>query len=184
MIFTRTKDQEVLFTSDWWSRTLKDEPKLIAWLQKLQQTEIGGYDDYMEFIRRFEPEERTHRIFTNIALDEQKHSGIIIGVLHERGRSISKIQMPSTYWSSMNEHITDLQTAAAVNYFGEALAAFRFEVILDHPETPADLKEMLSIILPDEQFHRETLMRLAGNDKLEEFALHHHAAVAALKGIK
>lgn len=183
MIHQNPIDQEVAFTSAWWSRTLKDEPKLIAWLQKLEQTEIGGYDDYMAFIAAFDPDERTHKIFTNIAEDEKKHAGIITDVLSARGFELNPVRVPSTYWMTMNSHIVDLQTAAAVNYFGEALAAFRFEVLIEHHDTPQDIKEMLSIILPDEQFHRETLKRLSG-DKLDEFVDHHHRAVSVLKGSK
>lgn len=184
MIHLVNKDADVAFTTSWWGRTLKDEPKLILWLQKLQQTEIGGYDDYMGFIRQFQPEDRTHKIFTNIANDELKHSGLIVDLLESRGYCNSLDDLSSSYWGTMNTNIVDLQSAAAVNYFGEALAAFRFEVIAEHKDTPADIRELLGIVLPDEQFHRETLKRLAGNDLLESMAEKHHAAVAALRGHK
>lgn len=183
MIHTFSKDQEVAFTSAWWARTVRDEPKLIKFLQKLQQTEIGGFDDYQEYVGRFEMDDRTKKIYQNIADDELKHSGLIIDLLESRGFKSSLDPMPSSYWTEMNSKIVDLETASAVNYFGEALAAFRFEVMIDHVDTPADIKEMLSIILPDEQFHRQTLKRLAG-DKLEEFAEYHARAMAALKNSK
>lgn len=184
MIHLINKDADVAFTTAWWERTIKDEAKLILWLQKLQQTEIGGYDDYMVFIRQFEPEERTRKIFSNIADDELKHSGLIVDLLEARGYRNSLDDLSSTYWATMNENIIDLKTAAAVNYFGEALAAFRFEVIAEHKETPGDIKELLSKVLPDEQFHRETLKRIAGNDLLESMAEKHHRAVAELRGKK
>ena len=130
MIHTKTLDEEVAFTSEWWSRTVKDEPKLIRWLQKLQQTEIGGFDDWNAYADTFKPDDRTLTILSNIADDELKHSGLIIDVLNNRGYHNSLEQMPSIYWAEMNAHITDLQTAAAVNYFGEALAAFRFEILV------------------------------------------------------
>lgn len=175
-------DAEVKFTSDWWTRVNKDEAKLIAWLKKLYGTEIGGHDDYFSFLSKYQVDERTEKIFTNIALDELKHGGLIEGVLKERGFQLDPNAPPSTYWTEMDAHIMDLQTAAAVNYFGEALAAFRFEVIIDHPDTPADVKEILHIILPDEQFHRTTLRKIAGEDTLEKFQEIHDAAVRRLKG--
>lgn len=46
------------------------------------------------------------------------------------------------------------------------------------------IKELLSKVLPDEQFHRETLKRIAGNDLLELMAEKHHRAVAELRGNK
>ena len=181
MIHTRNLDEEVAFTSDWWSRTVKDEAKLIKWLQKLQQTEIGGFDDWNAYADTFKPDERTLKIISNIADDELKHSCLIVNLLNERGFHNSLDKMPSQYWDTMNTHIVDLETAAAVNYFGEALAAFRFEILVEHKETPGDIRDLLRIVLPDEQFHRQTLKRIAG-DRLDEFVDHHHRAVAMIRG--
>lgn len=178
---TTQLDQEVAFTQGWWHGLVRDEARLVQWLRKLHGTEIGGYYDYQNFLARFTPDERTTKIFTNIALDEQKHAGLIVNALLERGFVLGTAAEPSTYWSEMNGNITDLKTAAGVNYFGEALAAFRFEVILEHKDTPADIKEMLGIILPDEQFHRETLKRIAGDDILGALKEKHDMAVANLK---
>jgi hypothetical protein len=176
------KDAEVQFTSDWWTRVTKDEAKLIAWLKKLYGTEIGGHDDYFSFLSKFSVDDRTTKIFTNIALDELKHGGLIENLLDARGHKLDPNPPQSEYWKEMDSNIVDLYSAAAVNYFGEALAAFRFEVIIDHKDTPADVKEILHIILPDEQFHRTTLKRVAGDETLERFQAIHDAAVARLKG--
>lgn len=177
-----TLDQEVAFTTAWWQRTTADESKLIQWLKKLHTTEISGYTDYQEFIKRFDVDDRTFRIFTNIGQDELKHGGLIEGVLSDRGFGLDPAAPKSSYWEEMNTNIIDLPTAAAVNYFGEALAAFRFEVIIDLPNTPADVREILRVILPDEQFHRQTLRHLAGDDLLEELREKHDLAVKRLKG--
>lgn len=181
MITNFNKDAEVQFTSDWWVRVNNDETKLIAWLRKLYGTEIGGAADYHRFLRNYVVEERIARIFNNIADDELKHGGLIRAVLANRGYKLDPNPPVSEYWKEMDANIVDLQTAAAVNYFGEALAAFRFEVIIDHPATPSDVKEILHIILPDEQFHRTTLKHIAGSDTLERFQSIHDAAVARLK---
>ncbi len=181
-----TLDEEVTFTSNWWSKLVKDEAKTAAWLKKLYGTELGGYEDYQSFLARFKAEtsERTIKILSNIADDELKHSKVIIDVLAGRGHQLDPNPPQSTYWQTMDSHIIDLTTACAANYYGEALAAFRFEVIAEHPDTPTDIKEMLRIVLPDEQFHRETLKRLAGADILEQFREIHLNAVIQLKGNK
>ena len=176
------KDKEVQFTRDWWNRTTKDEVKMVAWLQKLYGTEIGGFTDYQEFLKRFTLDERTTRIFTNIGDDELKHGNLIKDLLTARGYAIDMNLPASSYWAEMNERIVDLPTAAAVNYFGEALAAFRFEIILDMENTPSDVREILQVILPDEQFHRQTLRKIAGEDLIEQFQEYHNAAVQRLKG--
>lgn len=176
-----TKDKAVQFTNEWWKVLLKDEPRLILWLQKLCMTELSGYTDYFSIERKFKPEDRTKKILTNIAEDELKHSSLIIKVLQGRGSNIDPNPPLSQYWKEMNSHIIDLPSACAVNYYGEALAAFRFEILQEHPDTPSDIKEMLRIILPDEQFHRETLKKLAGPEILDRFVSLHNGALDKLK---
>lgn len=177
-----TTKQEIEFTQEWWKRTTVDESKLIAWVKKLYLTEIGGYDDYQGFLSQFETTERTARILTNIAEDELKHSRILIDLLAGRNESIDPNAPKSTYWQTLDSHITDLDSACAANYYGEALAAFRFEIIAEMDCTPEDVKQALRIILPDEQFHRETLYRLASDETLDKFATIHKQAMEALKG--
>lgn len=183
-MMVRTLDEEVVFTQEWWKRTTADEGKLLAWTKKLHGTEIGGYDDYQGFLATYEADSRTQLILSNIADDERKHAGILVDLLAGRGHRIDPDAPPSTYWQTMDSHITDLTSACAANYYGEALAAFRFEVIIDMNCTPGDMKEALRIILPDEQFHRTTLKRLAGDETLARFKQIHDDAVAALKGTK
>ena len=180
----RTLDEEVSFTQEWWKRVNRDDTLLVAWLKKLYLTEIGGHDDYRSFLISYDTDSRTRLILENIADDEKKHSLILTDVLSARGHEIDPNAPASTYWQTMDSHIADITTACAANYYGEALAAFRFEVISDMQCTPADVKEALRIILPDEQFHRQTLKRLAGDEALGKFKQIHDDAVAALKGEK
>lgn len=179
-------DQEVAFTQNWWRRCTSDESKLVAWLQKLQITEVMGYYDWEKFDQRFNRDDRTSRIIQNIGMDEMKHSNLLLDLFQDRGIQPAKHSRETTslYWEAMYKEITDLETCCAVNYYGEALAAFRFEVIQAMPETPSDIKYFLDKALPDEQFHRETLMRLAGDEALEKVKATHLVAKIALLGLK
>ncbi len=179
-----TIDQDVAFTQEWWKRTCADKDKMVAWVQKLYLTEIGGHDDYQNFLRMFEATQRTTLILQNIAQDEKKHAGILENLLDARGFKLNPDAPPSEYWKTLDSHITNLDTACAANYYGEALAAFRFEVIVDMDCTPEDVQQALRIILPDEQFHRTTLRRLASDETLARFKQIHDDAVMALRGQK
>jgi ferritin len=180
-------NQDITFTQEWWKTLLKDEARLATWLQKLQLTEAGGYYDWVDTLMpRFRDElsARAEAILTNIANDELKHAGLLIDLMTDRGIKGLTTQAPgmkSQYWEDMYQEIDSLSTACAVNYYGEALAAFRFEVIADMKETPGDIKEFLRLALPDEQFHRETLKRLAGDAALEQIKSTHEAAVKRLR---
>lgn len=173
------------FTREWWKRVCADPDKMRAWLVKLQQTEIDGFYDWKYYQTQFAAEmSKTPNAFaitTNIGADEYKHSEILTKLMGERNIAVVKgYGNQSSYWNEVNAHITELADCCAVNYYGEALAAFRFEIIADMPETPSDLKEALRIILPDEQFHRETLKRLAGEEALAKIKPVHEAAMARL----
>lgn len=181
--------EQIQFTTDWWTRTVKDDQKLLLWLTKLESTEFGGFLDYEHFIydrfyNQLSPKEL--KTYFNIGQDELKHSGILLELIENFWActvTVSKMSQPkpSKYWEYMNRQITDVKTCSAVNYYGEALAAARFEIIMDHIDTPSDIKEALSIILPDEQFHREALFRLAGDEALGKIKVHHDLASEALR---
>jgi rubrerythrin len=177
--------KDIDFTKDWWTKCCNDPERMVRWLQKLQNTEIGGYNDYVVARQTYIIDERTQHIFQNIGEDEQKHSGILVELMIERGIKLKAAsECPSVYWDYVNSHITDLETYCAVNYYGEALAAFRFEIIQDLSCTPSDIRQALDIILPDEQFHRQTLKRLAGDQALEDIKVVHDLAFEMVLGRK
>jgi tRNA isopentenyl-2-thiomethyl-A-37 hydroxylase MiaE len=163
-------------TKEWWTRVLSSDLALTAWLQKLQLTEISGHDDHLVFMKNNVMAPRETTILTNIALDELKHSNLLIELMRERGIPLKKLGDEGTisyYWTRMNQEVKNVQDYCAVNYFGESLAADRFAIIHAMPETPSDIKEFISKALPDEIFHRETLQRLAGTEALERLQTVH-----------
>lgn len=171
-------------TQFWWKELLKDTDKFNQWLQKLYRTELSGYTDHMRYLSTSGAiEERTAKILTNIALDELKHSHIIKDLLSDRGCDLGNPE-ESQYWKIVNAGVTNLNEYCAVNHFGEQIAAFRFEVIEAMEETPSDIKESLRIILPDEQFHKITLEKIAGKESLDKMIVHHNLAVQTLRNSK
>lgn len=176
---------EIEFTKTWWSAVCKDPARFAKWLQKLQITEIGGYTDHVDFLKSgIGYDERSKTILMNIADDEMKHSLILRGLMGCRGIEVIEPTMEtcSSYWTYMNQQYDDLRTYAAINHFGEALAADRFEIILEHPDTDIDVRFALRSILPDEIFHRETLQRMAGEAALAKMKTHHDLAFGKLIG--
>lgn len=170
------------FTKNWWRNVLKDQTKLRKWLQKLQRTELEGYYDHHGFMAYTPVDERTRLILTNIAEDESKHSNMIVGLLSSRGWYTEPSGEASSYWDEILSHVGTVQEYCAANYYGEALAAFRFQCILDVEETPDDIRKLIEKVLPDEVFHRETLQRLAGQEALDKFEKICETAYANLTG--
>ena len=173
----------IKFTQDWWVRTVNDPERLTLWLQKLQRTELSGYQDHIDFMEKFTITDRDRRILTNIAEDELTHSNLLIDLFWGRNIPVVAVGATSTYWDEILAKVNTVEDYCAANYFGEALASYRFEIILGMKETPGDIKEVISRVLPDEIFHRETLMRLAGDEVIERMRVHHDEAYSRLTGL-
>lgn len=173
------------FTKNWWLSCIADDAKMAKWLQKLQRTELGGYDDHINYMannRQYTLREEA--ILTNIAHDELKHSGLLIILMNERKIQVEPVGVDSTYWEDIMKGVSSFKEYCGANYYGEALAAFRFEVIESMSETPSDIKEVIRKVLPDEIFHRETLQRLAGEETLTKMKIIHDTAYNKLIGLK
>ena len=149
-------------------------------VQKLQRTEISGYTDHIDFMQNFKVTDRERLILTNIAEDEQKHSNLLIAMFDDRGIPVVSKGEESSYWAAVLAGIDSVPSYCAANYFGEALAAYRFEIIHEMPETPSDIKEVIGKVLPDEIFHRETLSRMAGEEVMASMKAIHDAAYERL----
>lgn len=171
-------------TKAWWRGLLKDRTRFEAWLQKLHRTEFEGYTGHLQFLAQpssADVTERTAQILLNIAMDELKHARLIEGFMANQGLAVIPDPPQSQYWKTMNSQVNGFNDYLAVNYLGEDLAATRFEIILGMPETPKEFGQALTLILPDEQFHRETLKRLAGEEAIKRMSATHVQAVTALK---
>jgi hypothetical protein len=189
---------DIEFTEAWWQSVCANPEKMARWLRKLQITEIEGGIDYDKLLAgeyehqlldpvAFSMDERVQKVFANIGADEHKHSGILLDLMSAwKIEPATPIQdgIVSSYWSTMNQEIVDLDTYCAVNYLGEGLAAFRFEIIHQMDCTPVEIRNALDIILPDEQFHRQTLKRLASDEALDRIYTVHQRAFNIVRGIK
>jgi hypothetical protein len=171
---------DIEFTKTWWRGVVADPAKTLKWLIKLEFTEWqGGAEHYDFLVKHPELSEREERILRNIADDESKHSLKLLGIIKDRGGNPA-IDSNSTYWDTILTPNLSFQDYCAANFYGEQLAAWRFEVIRSIPETPKDIKDFIDFALPDEIFHRETLQRLAGEESLAKFKSIHDNALSAL----
>ena len=176
----RMTAEQVDFTNAWWASLVKDQERLIAWIHKLYNSELYGCDEYSAFITRYNPEEVTRFTLRAMAQDEMRHAGYLDQVLGYWGQPQATITPRSQYWNEMQQHAIDFRTACAVKYFGEALAAERFNLLVKHPDTPDDLFHAFRWIAPDEERHCQIMFVLAGHEAIVEMEKHHKVAVANL----
>ncbi len=172
-------------TTAWWSRLVPDEAALTKWLQKLEVTERDGQARNIAANEQWNPagpEYRSvaERILLQTGDDEARHADMIVDVLRARGLGPSGNPPSSIYWARMETHITSLESCCAVFALGERLAAERFQIIVDHPDTPDDIRALVSLILPDENYHTKAYQRLAGQVEIDKMMEHHTVVMAEL----
>ncbi|UTC28904.1 hypothetical protein MARCHEWKA_03920 [Brevundimonas phage vB_BpoS-Marchewka] len=176
--------EDYAFTRQWWDKLLADDARMIRWLQKLWATEHAGYDDNYQAAKRWSGGNiGVMNIFMKTGDDELRHAALLETVLKGRGVwPITETPPESTYWEDMDKGVVSLETCAAVFYMGEHLAAERFQVLLDHEGTPADIKGFLVSALPDERHHARVFRKLTTPAALADMQARHDAAVARIKG--
>lgn len=171
---------DIEFTKTWWRGVVADPAKTLKWLVKLEYTEWQGGAEHVDYLKQHpELAERNVRILNNIAQDEYKHSRALYEIITSRGGAPA-VESNSTYWDALLSPNMPFEEYCAANFYGEQLAAWRFEVIRGMPETSKDIKDFIDLALPDEIFHRETLQRLAGEEALLKFKSIHDKALAKL----
>jgi hypothetical protein len=176
----RMSAEQIAHTNTWWGSLVQNQARLVAWVQKLYNSEIHGYQEYMEFITRYRPDVNTSIMLQRMASDELHHSAILDQCLSYLNAQILTAVDQSEYWREMQKNAISFETACAVKFYGESLAAQRFELLRDHPDTPNHLFHAFRWITPDEESHRQVMFVLAGPQAIVEMEEHHIKAVANL----
>lgn len=178
--------EDTAFTIAWWDRLLGDDARMQRWLQKLWATEYSGWkDNYDAAVRWGGDNLAVMNVFLKTGDEEMKHAELLEGVLRGRGwwhAPEGPPQAESAYWNAMEAAIDSLETCAAVFHYGEHLAAERFQVLYDHPDTPDDIRAFLAIALPEERHHARVFFKMTDLPARTKVFAAHEAAVAALKG--
>jgi rubrerythrin len=172
-------------TAQWWPKVLEDVPKLHAWLLRLRDTEARAEERFSNFADEYCASDSKHaRVFRTIAAQEAEHARMITEVLEARGVVVDPNQeFSQRYWANVASCIISKETAAGVGFFAEDLSLQRMYVIIEHPATPADLRNMFVEIHYDEAFHTNALKAIAGEVGLKEVMDCHAEGLTAL-GLK
>lgn len=159
---------DVKKTQEWWRSVLANPLKLAMFLLKLERTEYSGYTEHMEFVEASQSlSDRQIAILHNIAIDEATHSRFLVEVIEDRKILLPAVDIPnSLYWDIVLKDCVGYNDYCAANFYGEALACDRFNIMFDMPETPSDIREFIDLALPDETFHKITLKKEAGEESL------------------
>lgn len=163
------------FTYNWWTKLLADG-KLNEWLKKLYWAEIRGAKRFTDIYFKY----GSFDVIEEIIEDEYNHSDFVKTLLNLNNVEIGDEPTVERYWDSVYLGVDDFKTACAAAAYGEMLARNRFKIILEHPDTPSDVRFLVALILPDEEEHAEILGQFAGKDAMNKIKPFHKNGMNAL----
>ena len=163
------------FTYNWWTKLLANE-KLNEWLKKLYWAEIGGAQRFIDISHKYNMD----YVLNEIIEDEYNHSELVKTLLSLKNIKIGDKSTIERYWDSVYLGVDDFKTACAAAAYGEMLARNRFKIILEHPDTPNDVRFLVALILPDEEEHAKILGQFAGKDAMNKIKPFHKNGMDAL----
>jgi hypothetical protein len=169
------------FTKHWWETKLTDGT-MDAWLVRLRATEWDAANRFQLALDTWPAEMHEREVFKGIMEDERRHSLMVERVLLERGIPFPQLATSGRerYWEQVWPRVTGFRFACAALAFGETLAITRFRVIIDHPNTPDYVRELIERVVPDERRHINSLTRIAGIRIMNEMREHHENGMQAL----
>ena len=160
----------------WWKQTKENPERFMHWLKKQYHGEITAHARIVEFVDRYIPQDnRWRKVILKIASQELTHAQWVAQLLSVRGITPEVLDKEERYWNKTLPSIQSLHDGAAVAAHAEGMRLERIRVIVQDPETPKDVRDVFTRILPEEEFHERAFRKLAGAPALSQ-ALENHLA--------
>lgn len=163
----------------WWETTLLNPETIVKWLLQQYQGEANASDRIQNFIFDKAPNNKQVTLLL-ISTQETRHSTWIRELLLSRDIDLSNLPpVTNRYWSAFSLP-ENYQQACAIASHAEGMRLERIKVIVNHPETPEDIRAVFKLILPEEEFHYSFFTHEAGECCLAQTALEHAKGLEAL----
>lgn len=169
-------------SKEWWDRVKHDPFVLLRWLRDQYHGEAIAAIRMRRFVDQFGDaakfQERT--TVEEIARQEQQHANWIGQLLIDRGVEPSLLAKSERYWDQTLKGIDSWDTGCAVAAHAEGMRLDRIRVIAADPTGPADVREVFSRILPQEEFHERAFRAFATDGALFTTLGNHQDGAEAL----
>lgn len=170
---------------DWWAEVLFKPGKLEDWLKRQYQGETAPVQRLMDLqemaINMVNLKKHEWIDLINIIIDdEHKHSKQVASLMLSRGLEPQLIPGYRARYFESFPKTTDIYELAAMGAYAEFISLTRFRAIIQHPETPLDIRHEFTSILFEEEFHYAALRRLAGPEAMDKAAIAHRRGLDAV----
>jgi len=169
-------------SKEWWERVKHDPFLLVRWLRDQYHGEAVAAIRMAKFVERFGDQAKfaERKTVEEIARQEQRHADWIGQLLLDRGVAPALLEKTERYWDEALKGIDSWDTGCAVAAHAEGMRLERIRVIASDPEGPADVREVFSRILPQEEFHERAFGTFASDAALFTTLGNHQAGAIAL----
>lgn len=171
---------------EWWSEVLATPGKLEDWLKRQYHSEASAVPRIAKLQDRVERSDIANKeewrwLLTIISQDEAKHATQVAKLMESRGL-VAKIlpEHRSKYMKKFQELPDTIEVMTAVAAYAELTSLTRFGAILQHPDTPQDIRQEFTSILFEEEFHHAAFRRLAGSAAYELASQAHQRGLDAV----
>jgi len=149
----------------WWNEVKVDAVKTEDWLKKQWRGEVTAVFRIKRLAHQFvDPESREAKVLHAIAEQEKTHAEWVGDLLKARGINMEAANLEEAenrYWAQTLPGITSLPTGAAVAAHAEGMRLERIRAIASDEDAPADIREVFTKILKDEEWHERAFTELS-----------------------
>ncbi len=169
-------------SKEWWDRVKHDPNLLIRWLRDQYHGEAAAFIRMRKFVEAFghQAKWQERKTVEEIARQEGQHAQWIGELLQARGLQPYLLAKTERYWEETLKGIDSWDSGCAVAAHAENMRLARIRAIVEDTESPADIRDVFSRILPQEEFHERAFRAFASEAALFTTLGNHLAGAEAL----
>lgn len=163
----------------WINEVLGSPAKLNSWLSRQYVGEMLAADRIKNLLPLVEP--RYKSVINKIANDETKHAKWVRGLLKSRNIPLPEVSYKEDrYWKTVLAGKVNINELLAVGAHAEEMRLHRIRAIASDSRFDADIREVFSAILPDEERHAKGFAVAAGEVAVKATNKNHELGLKAL----
>lgn len=175
-------NNEMKTTAQWWAEVSNDDSKMINWLKAQYHGEVTASFRIAEMITTYNVTGKNKETLERIVTDEQIHAQWVRCLLETRGITAEVLDKEERYWNATMPKAVEVNTfeyMCAVAHLAETMRLDRI-TLLASDERFADIADIFSRILPDEEFHAKAFGDMSTPEDIENAREYHNIGMNAL----
>lgn len=174
--------KELRTTAQWWADVSQDDTKMIEWLKAQYHGEVTASTRIAEMITQYNVTGKNKETLERIVEDEKIHAEWVRCLLASRGIPAEVLEKEERYWNATLPKAVEVNTfeyMCAVAHLAETMRLDRI-TLLSSDARFADIADIFSRILPDEEFHAKAFGEMSTPEAINQAREYHNIGMNAL----